>query len=145
MRTLLLLGLVGGGLLACGEPAVKDPGAEQPPLTALIGIPMPRSAVNHGATGQHNSVEVSLTDTIPPDSVATFYRVRLLQLGWNIQSDAHLPDGGVSLHATKDSKPVWILIYPGDAGGTRFSVVTGVPDSAASGPARPAARDTNPR
>lgn len=118
-------------LAACGEPAVDRPDDGEPPNAhLLVGLPVPASAVKLETRGTRTSAEaVMVAETMTPDSVADFYRRALLALDWQIESDARLPDGGLSLHARHGQRPIWVLIYPHDPAGTRFSVITGAPDS----------------
>lgn len=130
MRSLLATGTLLVLLLACGEPSLRDvPAADRPPTQALAGIPVPPTAAAVSTNGMGNSIEISLIEAMSPDSVAEYYRVNLLALGWDLRVDSRLPDGGVSLHAVLGDRPVWVMIYPRRPSGSRFNVIAGVRDS----------------
>lgn len=102
----------------------------------LAGIPaLPRSAPASISAGA-DAVEAGYTSTLPPDSVAAWYRRWFIKDGWHINGD--LPAAGsVTLYVEKGRRPIWLIIRPlADHQGSVFSVVAAEDSAAASGPQR---------
>jgi hypothetical protein len=122
---LILTGLVLGG---CRE---KEPAPAASPAI-LSGIPvMPQSSPRTTAAGS-DAVEAAYSIIAPADSVASWYRRTLAGSGWQMTGDVRSPSGGVTIHAQKSARPIWVIIEPVGTGvGSIYSIIGAEPDTAA--------------
>lgn len=97
----------------------------------MIGTPVFRPSNRVAQTTTDRTIETVFRTQVAPDSVAKWYRSRLLQAGWEIRGDARMPDGSIALHAVhSDRPPLWVTIRRGDAeGSTEYSVIGAAPDT----------------
>jgi hypothetical protein len=103
-----------------------------PSQDVMQGAPLyyPSRAVR--TTGAANAIEMTYRTATPPDSLAEWYRRRILELGWDIVGDAPGAGGGVVLTVHREGPPLWVMIRPDSVGGgSEFSLIG-------------AARDTTP-
>jgi hypothetical protein len=83
----------------------------------------PRSQVVSVASGTDAAL-VELSTAASSDAVAAWYRQTLRLNGWDLKSDGRLPDGGVTIYAEKDKRPLWITLHPGvGEPGTRYNLI----------------------
>lgn len=127
---LLALCLVAG----CGGEPSDDTAVRSDSLArvALRGIPLVPGGEIADLAGTGEAGQVTLRVAQPRDSVAAWYRRTLIARGWRIVSDARIPGGDLTLHATDTTgRAVW-LIMAGDPGGrTLVTVIGAAPDPAA--------------
>jgi hypothetical protein len=99
--------------------------------TLLAGIPvMPQSSPLATAAGT-DAVESAFSVIAPVDSVAAWYRRTLAGNGWQMTGDVRSPSGGVTIHAQKAARPIWVLIEPVRRGiGSTYSIIGAQPDTA---------------
>ena len=108
---------------------------EQAPAASpaiLSGIPvMPQSSPRATAAGS-DAVEAAYSVIAPVDSVAAWYRRTLAGSGWQMTGDVRSASGGVTLHAQKSARPIWVIIEPVSRGiGSTYSLIGAEPDTAA--------------
>jgi len=106
---------------------------ERPSQDVMLGAPLYVGATAIGSRGSAETLEYLFRTPTPPDSLAAWYRERVLALGWDIAGDAALPNGGTSLYVTREGTPLWIIINPAEYGtGSEFSLIGAAPDTSTS-------------
>jgi hypothetical protein len=113
---------------ACGDRPSPD---ERPRQDVMRGAPLfrPSQIVSESSTGE--AVQWTYHTPVSADSVARWYRARVIEFGWRIAGDTPSGDGGVRLYIERDGPDLWILIRP-IPNGTEFSMIGAAPDSAAA-------------
>jgi len=92
----------------------------------------PRSAVVDSSTTPDVD-NVSLTASVPLDSVAAFYRRELPASGWSIVADTG-DSLSVAIYAQRDGQPLWVRVSRIGPLACQYSLIAaGKPDSAAGG------------
>lgn len=89
---------------------------------------MPGSAPVTSTVGS-DAADIVFNVPFQQDSVANWYRTRLIADGWDLQGDGKLSDGTVSLHATRNGPPLWILVRSTGVKTSQVTMIGGVPDS----------------
>ena len=137
MRTTswLLVGTLLGTLTvgACGgnSPPPDQVAAHRAANTALRGVPLiPGAKLTSSEIGA-DAIQTMLTVELGPDSVADWYRQQLVNGKWDIVGDATMADGSISLHASRNGPPLWILIKGTGVASSQVTLVGAVPDSTA--------------
>ena len=106
---------------------------ERPSRDVMLGAPLYMGSTAVGSRGSAETLEYLFVTPTPPDSLAAWYRERVLALGWDITGDAVLPNGGTSLYVTREGTPLWIIINPAEDGtGSEFSLIGAAPDTSTS-------------
>jgi len=83
----------------------------------------PGSQVVNVASGA-DAAEVELSSPASLAAVALWYHQVLRLNGWELKSDAKLPDGGVTIYAEQGRRPLWITLHPAvGAGGTTYNLI----------------------
>jgi len=112
-------------LAACsgGENAAQDePAVRTPPV--LAGVPIIEGSRIVDTSGTREAARITLLIPMPSDSVAAFYRRRLLAGGWRIVGDVADADG-VDLYAERSGPPLWVHIRPGPQPNTTLYALIG--------------------
>ena len=132
MRTRLSFALLAAVASACTR---ADSGASRSVATPhhLAGVARyPRSAVVDSSTTPDVD-NVSLTASVPLDSVAAFYRRELPASGWSIVADTG-DSLSVAIYAQRDGQPLWVRVSRIGPLACQYSLIAaGKPDSAAGG------------
>jgi len=112
-------------LAACsgGENAGQDESAVRTP-PVLIGVPIIEGSQVVDTSGTREAARVTLLIPMPSDSVAAFYRRRLVAEGWRIVGDV-ADAGGVDLYAERSGPPLWVHIRPGPRPNTALYALIG--------------------
>jgi len=137
MRTtsLLLCGVLLGTLTvgACGgdSPPPDQVAANRAATKALRGAPMIPGAQLVSTDIGSDAIQTVVTVPLGPDSVADWYRKQLAGGKWDIVGDATMADGSISLHASRNGPPLWILIKATGVASSQVTLVGAVPDSTA--------------
>jgi hypothetical protein len=83
----------------------------------------PRSTVISVTSGT-DAAQATLSTPAPMDTVATWYRRMLRLNGWELQNDAVMNDGGVSIFALQGKRPLWITLKGTPDGlGTTYTLI----------------------
>ncbi|HYR31063.1 MAG TPA: hypothetical protein VEO93_04025 [Gemmatimonadales bacterium] len=83
----------------------------------------PGSQVVNVASGA-DAAEVELSSPASLAAVALWYHQVLRLNGWELRSDAKLPDGGVTIYAEQGRRPLWITLHPTvGARGTTYNLI----------------------
>lgn len=121
---------------ACAGEAQRDDPDEGPPQSlriGMIGTPVFRPSERIAQTLSADAIETVFRTEVAVDSVATWYRLALIEHGWEIVGDARLPDSSIALHARQEGKPpVWITVRPGGLAGSEFSIIGAAADTTSS-------------
>jgi len=121
-RSFILCALAALSLAACERRHEAESRAMA--VRVLQGVLVyPRSQVVSVASGA-DAAQVELSTSASPAAVATWYRQTLRLNGWALKGDGTLPDGGVTIYAEKDKRPLWITLHPGvGEPGTRYNLI----------------------
>ena len=103
----LLVAVLAAAAAACSKPAPKVARAPRP--NYLIDVPYLAQSVLKDTTGTPEAQHVVLLAPAPIDSVARFYRHRLVATGWQILSDVG-DTVRVSLYLVRNGLPLWVQI-----------------------------------
>ena len=120
--------LVAGLCAGCDRPPPQRPQREFA-ATVLRGVlAYPHSSVVSVAGGT-DAAQATFSAPAPVDSVATWYRRTLRLNGWDLQNDAVMNDGSVSIFAQQGKRPLWITLKdtPGGPGTTYTLIGTELP------------------
>jgi hypothetical protein len=120
-------------LAACsgGENAGQDEAAVRTP-PVLAGVPVIEGSQIVDTSGTSEAARVTLLVPLPSDSVAAFYRRRLVTAGWRIVGDV-ADAGGVDLYAERSGPPLWVHIRPGPQPNTTLCALIGAIGSPPAG------------
>ena len=124
-------------LAACLCAGCKRPPEQRPErefaATVLHGVlAYPQSSVV-GVTSGSDAAQATFSARAPVDSVATWYRRMLRLNGWELQNDAVMNDGSVTIFALQGKRPLWITLKATPFGTTYTLIGTELPkDSAAA-------------
>jgi len=123
MPRLITLLLVAGLWAACERPAERR-GERDFAAKVLTGVlAYPRSSVVGVSVGP-DAAQATFSAPAPLQEVATWYRQMLRLNGWDLQSDAVMADGTLSIFAQLDKRPLWITLKPSDGGaGTTYTLI----------------------
>ena len=114
----------------------RDKAPEPPPLSEVMpNLPLPPLATVVSRAGSEDALQITFRSTLPPDSIAAYYRNVLTRGVWSLVGDTRTADGSIALYAERDGPPLWITIRKDSASsGTVLSiggaVVRAQPDSA---------------
>jgi len=124
-------------LTACNRP--KEPDARQLAARALRGtLAYPQSTIVSVSAGT-DAAEVQLSSPVPVDRVAAWYREALPLNGWELKNEGKDKDGGVTIYAEKEGRPLWLTLRPNVGGaGTTYTLIGAIVDSTATPQVPPA-------
>jgi hypothetical protein len=135
MPRILPLLLIAGLCAGCDRPRAQAPKEREFAATLLQGLlAYPHSSVVSVTSGT-DAAQATLSAFAPVDTVATWYRQMLRLNGWDLQNDAVMSDGSVSIFALQGKRPLWITLKhtPGGHGTTYTLIGAELPtDSAAA-------------
>jgi hypothetical protein len=129
LPSLLIAGLCAG----CDRPPPPQRPQREFAATVLQGVlAYPHSSVV-SVTGGTDAAQATFSAPAPVDSVATWYRRMLRLNGWDLQNDAVMNDGSVSIFAQQGKRPLWITLKgtPGGPGTTYTLIGTELPKDSA--------------
>ena len=115
--------------IGCAEP--PPPPRETPNQDVMRGAPLFRPSQITADSRTKQAVQWTLRTSVSADSVARWYRRRVLDLGWHIGADTPLPDGGMSLYVQRDGPDLWIMVHPSGTG-AEFTLIGAATDSTAA-------------
>lgn len=131
----LLVGTLLGTLTvgACGgnSPSPDQVAAHRAATKALRGAPLIPGAKLVSTEIGRDAIQTVLTVELGPDSVADWYRKQLVNGNWDIVGDATMADSSISLHASRNGPPLWIVIKGTGIASSQVTLVGAVPDSTA--------------
>ena len=131
-RLLAIVTLVG----ACERRGTSETQRQQAAAIFKGVLSYPQSTLMSVATGQ-DAAQVVFASAAPAPKVATWYREMLRLNGWELRSDAVLPDGSISIYADSAARPLWITLKAGEGGlGTTYTLIGAVPGLDSSGAQR---------
>lgn len=115
-------------LVACDRP--KEPDTRETAARALRGaLSYPQSSIVNISAGT-DAAEVQLASPASPDQIATWYRQALPLNGWELKNEGKDRDGGLSIYAEKEGRPLWITLRPSPSGqGTTYTLIGAIIDS----------------
>ena len=112
-------------LTACGEDQERI--EEEISATAVEvfrGVPVVPLSTELSRSGAGDAAQLELYTPLDRDSSAAWYRRTLIQNGWNIEGDVRTPDGAVTIHASRDGPPLWIILRVDEQrGGTVYNLI----------------------
>ena len=125
---LLLVAVLG---TACKRPPEQRPEREFA-ATVLKGVlAYPQSSVVSVTRGA-DAAQATFSVRAPVDTVATWYRRMLRLNGWELQNDAVMNDGSLTILALQGKRPLWITLKATPFGTTYTLIGAELPkDSAA--------------
>jgi len=86
-----------------------------------------------------DAAEVQLSSPVPVDRVAAWYREALPLNGWELKNEGKDKDGGVTIYAEKEGRPLWLTLRPNVGGaGTTYTLIGAIVDSTATPQVPPA-------
>jgi hypothetical protein len=103
--------------------------APQPPRLSevLPNLPLPPRATVVSRTGSEDALQITFRSTLPPDSMAAFYRSVLTSGVWSLVGDTRTADGSIALYAEREGPPLWVTIRKDSASaGSILSIGGGV-------------------
>ncbi len=118
---------------ACGgnAPPPDQVAAHRAATKALRGAPLIPGAKLASTEIGSDAIQTVFTVDLGPDSVADWYRKQLVDAKWNIVGDATMADSSISLHATRNGPPLWVMIQGTGVASSRLTLIGAVPDSTA--------------
>jgi hypothetical protein len=139
LRNITVLAAVSGFLAGCRDKAPEPPRLSE----AMPNLPLPPLATVVSRAGSEDALQITFRSTLPPDSMAAYYRRVLTSGVWSLVGDTRAGDGSIALYAERNGPPLWVTIRKDSAStGSILSLGGAVtrpnPDSA------PAAPDTTP-
>jgi hypothetical protein len=98
--------------------------------TATLGetlpdLILPAQASFVERSGSEDALSVTVRTPMQLDVVADYYRTRLTQAPWNLESDTKDNQGAIALHATRQGPPLWVRIWPDTEFNATFVQLTG--------------------
>jgi hypothetical protein len=120
-------------LTACGgdAPPPDQVAANRAATRTLADAPLMTGSQMISSNVGQDAAQAVVTVPFGPDSVANWYRQDLVNKKWNIVGDAKMADGSVSLHASRNGTPLWIIIRGTGVASSQVTLVGAVPDSTA--------------
>ena len=118
-------------VVACDRP--KEPDARQMAARALRGtLSYPQSSVMNISAGT-DAAELQLASAAPVERIAAWYREALPLNGWELKNEGKDRDGGLSIYAEKEGRPLWITLKPNPGGqGSTYTLIGAIIDSTAT-------------
>lgn len=104
-------------------------------------LPLPPLASVVSRAGSEDALQITFRSSLPPDSMAAYYRRVLTSGVWSLVGDTRTADGSIALYAEREGPPLWVTIRKDStSSGTILSIGGAVvrPDSL------PARADTTP-
>jgi hypothetical protein len=89
----------------------RDKAPEPPHLSeAMPDLPLPPLATVVSRAGSEDALQITFKSSLPPDSMAAYYRVVLSRGAWSLVGDTRTADGSIALYAERDGPPLWVTI-----------------------------------
>jgi hypothetical protein len=76
----------------------------------MPGLPLPPLATVLSRAGSEDALQITFYSTLPPDSMASYYRHVLTSGVWSLVGDTRTADGSIALYAERDGPPLWVTI-----------------------------------
>jgi hypothetical protein len=73
-------------------------------------LPLPPLATVVSRAGSEDALQITFRSTLPPDSMAAYYRGVLTRGVWSLVGDTRTADGSIALYAERDGPPLWVTI-----------------------------------
>ena len=106
LRSITILALSATLLAGC-----RDKAPEPPPLSEVMpGLPLPPLASVVSRAGSEDALQITFRSSLPPDSMAAYYRRVLTSGVWSLVGDTRTADGSIALYAERDGPPLWVTI-----------------------------------
>ena len=123
MSRLSALLLVAGVCAGCDRPPPQRED-RQFAASVLHGVlAYPQSSVVSVESGS-DAAQATLSTPAPVQAVATWYRQMLSLNGWDLQNDAVMDDGSVTIFAQQGERPLWITLKATAGGaGTTYTLI----------------------
>ena len=119
LRKISVLAVSAAVLFGC-----RDKAPDPPRLSEVMpGLPLPPLASGVSRAGSEDALQITFKSTLPPDSIAAYYR-RVLSSGvWSLVGDTRTADGSIALYAEREGPPLWVTIRKDTASaGTILSI-----------------------
>jgi hypothetical protein len=89
----------------------RDKAPEPPRLSEVMpNLPLPPLATVVSRAGSEDALQITFRSTLPPDSMAAYYRGVLTSGVWSLVGDTKTADGSIALYAERDGPPLWVTI-----------------------------------
>jgi hypothetical protein len=133
LRSVSILAVSLGLLSSC-----RDKAPEPPRLSEVMpGLPLPPLASVVSRAGSEDALQITFRSSLPPDSMAAYYRRVLTGGVWSLVGDTRTADGSIALYAERDGPPLWVTIRKDStSSGSILSLGGAVVHQADSVPAR---------
>ena len=76
----------------------------------MPNLPLPPRATVVSRTGSEDALQITFRSTLPPDSMAAYYRAVLTSGVWSLVGDTRTADGSIALYAEREGPPLWVTI-----------------------------------
>lgn len=121
-RLLLLTALV-CSVAGCDKTKVQ---AKQATVgETLPDLILPAQASFVSRSGSEDALALTVRTPLKMDAVADYYRERLTQAPWSLESDSKDNQGAIALYATRQGPPLWVRIWPDTEFNATFVQITG--------------------
>jgi len=109
---------------ACDRPATREAETNRELAASVLKglLAFPHSTLLTVETGQ-DAAQATLTAPAPAQTVAAWYRQMLRLNGWDLQNDGVTSDGGISIYAEKEKRPLWVTLKAIGPSSTRYTVM----------------------
>ena len=106
-RRITVLALTALAILGCRDEPPKQPRMSE----AMPDLPLPPLATFISRSGGEDAIQLTFRSTLPPDSMAVFYRQVLTSGEWSLVNDSRSREGEITLYAERGGKPpLWVTI-----------------------------------
>ena len=106
LRYISALAVLATPLAGCRDRAPEPPRMSE----VLPNMPLPPLASFVSRSGGEDAVQVTFRSTLPPDSMANWYRGVLTRGEWSLVSDTRTREGVLTLYAERNGPPLWVTI-----------------------------------
>ena len=103
----------------------------------MPNLPLPPLATVVSRAGSEDALQITFRSTLPPDSMAAYYRGVLTSGVWSLVGDTKTADGSIALYAERDGPPLWVTIRKDSTSAGSILSIGGAVVRADSVPTRP--------
>jgi hypothetical protein len=76
----------------------------------MPNLPLPPLSSVVSRAGSEDALQITFRSSLPPDSMAAYYRGVLSSGAWSLVGDTRTADGSIALYAERDGPPLWVSI-----------------------------------